>query len=170
MVIKKQKKKNKQVNECRSVIKYKFSCVKGIWKVICDKVIKAGAWLLSCCQRKIWLCNEMKSQFSSFAVSTSSWLLGLRESRYFLVLNSHLAHTFSHFSHIFSTSISLSHPLLRILFPSIFSVSPSSDRLSGGCQRPEVADTGNIPAIRGGLHHRPSPQRQEEEVRHQVEE
>lgn len=109
MVIKKQKKKNKQVNECRSVIKYKFSCVKGIWKVICDKVIKAGAWLLSCCQRKIWLCNEMKSQFSSFAVSTSSWLLSLRESRYFLVLNSHLAHTFSSlFTHFLHIDLSLS--------------------------------------------------------------
>lgn len=58
------------------------------------------------------------------------------------------------------------HPRLPFHFPSF--LSPLC--LSGGCQRPEVADAGNIPPVRGGLHHRSPPERQEEEVRHQVEE
>lgn len=37
---------------------------------------------------------------------------------------------------------------------------------SGRSERPEVADVRNIPTLRGGLHHWPPPERQEEEVRH----
>lgn len=45
-------------------------------------------------------------------------------------------------------------------------VSPSR---SGGCQRAEVEGAG-LQALCGGLHHWPSPERQEEEVCHQVQE
>lgn len=70
-----------------------------IWKVIWiyNVGMKADAWLLFSCQRKIWLFDEIK--FSSFC--TWSWIWGLRESQYFLVLK---------LTHFFMTHESLPHP------------------------------------------------------------
>lgn len=52
----------------------------------------------------------------------------------------------------------------------LFLLSLLSVSRSGGRQRPALADSGDFPSFRGGLHHRPPPERQEEEVRHQVQE
>lgn len=63
---------------------------------------------------------------------------------------------------ICSMSLIISVRISLIMYPCVID--------SCGSQWPSLADAGHFPALRGGLHRRPLPQWQEEEVRHQIQE